>query len=90
MTAQHPGRDDVPEADLLEQQAPVDPGVAGGPEMPATLSSTSTDASPASAAARFTEASSATSIPITRTLPVSAASRLSASAFCGLRQKASS
>jgi hypothetical protein len=25
VTAQHPGRDDVPEADLLEQQAPVDP-----------------------------------------------------------------
>ena len=25
MTAQPPSRDDVPEADLLEQQAPVDP-----------------------------------------------------------------
>lgn len=24
MTAQHPGRDDVPEADLLEQQTPGD------------------------------------------------------------------
>jgi hypothetical protein len=25
VTAQHPGRDDAPEADLLEQQAPIDP-----------------------------------------------------------------
>lgn len=25
MTAQHPSRDEVPEADRLEQQAPVDP-----------------------------------------------------------------
>ena len=27
MTAQQPSRDDVPEADLLEQQAPADPPI---------------------------------------------------------------
>ena len=37
MTAQHPGRDDVPEADLLEQQAPVDPPVL--PDSEATADS---------------------------------------------------
>lgn len=42
MTAQPPSRDDVPEADRLEQQAPVDP-----PELPDTEAvSDSDDAMP--------------------------------------------
>jgi len=41
VTAQHPGRDDVPEADLLEQQAPVDPPVL--PDSEATADSPETE-----------------------------------------------
>ena len=34
MTAQHPSRDEVPEEDLLEQQAPVDPPPSDQEAMP--------------------------------------------------------
>lgn len=45
MTAQQPSRDDVPEADLLEQQAPVEPPSA--PDTEAEADSADTPPAPA-------------------------------------------